>query len=654
MSVGRNDPCPCGSGKKYKKCCMSNVVSLENVIGNELDQLQQQLFFSSEARSEIGIDNKIEELIGDSAVEKEEEEILSVVLLFWIIFQESFESIANQTLVEEFVHENKQKGNVRPSTLKQLEKWIGTSPSLSIVTSIEDDNWLEVEDFFTREPKRVKMREMDQELEIGSMLLGFLLPYGSYYTYFFFFLDLTADEADNAGMLLSDAFTQSEHDDPVDFMIQEFHNIVKFLILAEDSLGLLELEWDNPIYEMVSMLYEKKVDELADYYPGLKETGSLLWNTYCEMEQPTIRKPQVHAAALHYFIDSNIPGLGYYTQKELAEIYGVTPASVSKAYRQIEEVLGEEIEELMDEMLEDGPFDDEIDGSFPFDRMGMERMMREATKAIEGQDFDSLNEMNAYLDNMVNNPNEQPKRSLSTQDQAQELIYDAYETDSGAKRVKLAKRALDLDAHCVDAYNILGEEDSNPLKALQHFKNGMELGEKALGASFFKENKGMFWGLIETRPYMRAKANYAQTLSIVGKKKEAIQQYEELLDLNENDNQGIRDLLFQLQVELGEYQKAKELLDRYPDDFTARGTFNSVLMEYLLNGFSEKLKALFRHAQQRNPHVVDYLVKRKRLPRQIPFSFTLGDTREAEIYVADTQHLWEKQEKLLRWLQGMR
>ncbi|MCK4891323.1 MAG: SEC-C domain-containing protein [Candidatus Pacebacteria bacterium] len=20
--IGRNDPCPCGSGKKYKKCCM--------------------------------------------------------------------------------------------------------------------------------------------------------------------------------------------------------------------------------------------------------------------------------------------------------------------------------------------------------------------------------------------------------------------------------------------------------------------------------------------------------------------------------------------------------------------------------------------------------------------------------------------------------
>src|SRR5262249_59879887 len=23
MKTGRNDPCPCGSGKKYKKCCLS-------------------------------------------------------------------------------------------------------------------------------------------------------------------------------------------------------------------------------------------------------------------------------------------------------------------------------------------------------------------------------------------------------------------------------------------------------------------------------------------------------------------------------------------------------------------------------------------------------------------------------------------------------
>lgn len=30
--VGRNDPCPCGSGKKHKKCCESKASKLS--IGN--------------------------------------------------------------------------------------------------------------------------------------------------------------------------------------------------------------------------------------------------------------------------------------------------------------------------------------------------------------------------------------------------------------------------------------------------------------------------------------------------------------------------------------------------------------------------------------------------------------------------------------------
>jgi len=29
QKVGPNDPCPCGSGKKFKKCCMGNTDSKE-------------------------------------------------------------------------------------------------------------------------------------------------------------------------------------------------------------------------------------------------------------------------------------------------------------------------------------------------------------------------------------------------------------------------------------------------------------------------------------------------------------------------------------------------------------------------------------------------------------------------------------------------
>jgi len=33
--AGRNDPCPCGSGKKYKKCCLGKAIQPE--VKNELD-----------------------------------------------------------------------------------------------------------------------------------------------------------------------------------------------------------------------------------------------------------------------------------------------------------------------------------------------------------------------------------------------------------------------------------------------------------------------------------------------------------------------------------------------------------------------------------------------------------------------------------------
>ena len=34
--IGRNDPCPCGSGKKYKKCCITKMVDNNE---NELNEL---------------------------------------------------------------------------------------------------------------------------------------------------------------------------------------------------------------------------------------------------------------------------------------------------------------------------------------------------------------------------------------------------------------------------------------------------------------------------------------------------------------------------------------------------------------------------------------------------------------------------------------
>lgn len=33
--IGRNDPCPCGSGKKYKKCCLDKNKKFERATSAE-------------------------------------------------------------------------------------------------------------------------------------------------------------------------------------------------------------------------------------------------------------------------------------------------------------------------------------------------------------------------------------------------------------------------------------------------------------------------------------------------------------------------------------------------------------------------------------------------------------------------------------------
>ncbi len=43
--IGRNDPCPCGSGKKYKKCCGSPKLSSRSisVVKEGVGSLQQRI-----------------------------------------------------------------------------------------------------------------------------------------------------------------------------------------------------------------------------------------------------------------------------------------------------------------------------------------------------------------------------------------------------------------------------------------------------------------------------------------------------------------------------------------------------------------------------------------------------------------------------------
>jgi tetratricopeptide (TPR) repeat protein len=128
-------------------------------------------------------------------------------------------------------------------------------------------------------------------------------------------------------------------------------------------------------------------------------------------------------------------------------------------------------------------------------------------------------------------------------EKAQDLIYDAWERATARSRIALARKALAITPLCADAYSILAEEARSVEEARDLYARGVEAGELELGRKGFKEYAGHFWGFLETRPYMRARAGLAGALLKLGEGEAAIGHYRDMLELNPGDNQGIRYVL---------------------------------------------------------------------------------------------------------------
>ncbi|WP_173514836.1 tetratricopeptide repeat protein [Sinorhizobium psoraleae] len=155
-------------------------------------------------------------------------------------------------------------------------------------------------------------------------------------------------------------------------------------------------------------------------------------------------------------------------------------------------------------------------------------------------------------------------------DAAQEIMYDAWETPSRSKRIALARKALTVSPLCADAYVLLAEEEAKSVQeALIWYQKGVEAGEQALGPEGFEECAGHFWGFLETRPYVRARAGLAAALWRLGRQHEALEHYQTMLELNPNDNQGIRYVLAGHLLARNDIKALKNLFKKYKEDCAA-------------------------------------------------------------------------------------
>ncbi|MEI6528084.1 MAG: hypothetical protein WCO10_00200 [bacterium] len=234
--------------------------------------------------------------------------------------------------------------------------------------------------------------------------------------------------------------------------------------------------------------------------------------------------------------------------------------------------------------------------------------------------------------------------------EAQELCYSAWDSDID-DTVALAYKAINKSDYCSDAYNIfalylpenLGEE-------LLLYRWATRLAEVYWGEEFFKREKGYFYGLVHTRPYMRSRIGVARTLIALGCHEEAIQHLEALIELDSGDHVGARLLLSVEYLMLGRYSAFNLLTENYEDCNGCYGRYGKVFFLDAVGAPDEEYLQALKAALRQNQHVPQLLAHPETEVNRSGYGVSWSGPDGADEYLNFARLLWTSRPDIKRRL----
>lgn len=281
----------------------------------------------------------------------------------------------------------------------------------------------------------------------------------------------------------------------------------------------------------------------------------------------------------------------------------------------------------------------------------MERLLRGAYVAAGKHGCLDSAEVTGVVDRFMRKPHldENDPREM-----AQEFAYRAMEASSPEEVLENAFAALRLDSACVDAMAIVCHCASPaPSERVPLLRQVLKIAELDLGPEFLQEWRGELWGNVMARPYMRVRQNLAAALEQSGQTPEAIAEYEEMLELNAGDNQGVRDSLLPLYFITGNLEAARVLMERYGEDASALFQWGRVL-ERCLSNDREGAAAALEQARQCNRHVEKFLNRTEKLPQTHSDYVSPGQPSEASWCALSLGPAWHAHADAVAWLRNQR
>lgn len=168
--IGRNDPCFCGSGKKYKKCCQKNVEELSSV----------------QRKGQTG--QVIDWLLGDPEFRTQYEKELDKMSKAPAEFSESYKAVmealvfqgktGRQTFLEYYID----RADLSDEERKRYQEWQKKSfLSIFTITGIQTGQSLTVKDIRDNEEYLILENQGTLTLKVNDSLLTRLIPLGDFW-----------------------------------------------------------------------------------------------------------------------------------------------------------------------------------------------------------------------------------------------------------------------------------------------------------------------------------------------------------------------------------------------------------------------------------------------------------------------------------------
>ena len=271
-----------------------------------------------------------------------------------------------------------------------------------------------------------------------------------------------------------------------------------------------------------------------------------------------------------------------------------------------------------------------------------EKILKELTKHLDSLEIESEEELNKETQKFLEKLNKDEINFEDTPEyESDELLEEAYEAETEKEARSLAKKALEVYPDNIDAQVFLANMERNPVNRLKQLDWAIEKARKILEEKglFEEDNIGHFWGIIETRPYMRARHSKLEELMMMGRYKEAVKESEELLRLCENDNLGVRSVLIGLYCYFEEFDKCEKLHKQYKEDYTISMLLPMTIMYYKKSDY-KKAEKMLKEIDEINPFIAEYFVGEVDFDSEDnPEYYSIGSEEEAYITFKENFYL---------------